>query len=364
MKLRRTVLALFCVTLLGVGEVLGPGQGLHAATLAEAVAKGQVTARLAGRGSCSGDAILLTIAKTPKAPPGPLALTVEPGTLLRSSNASEQNMVVASVRGRMVDERRFAVEPRIVVRDGPPATYVLEAYCADFEKKNPSPTTRFAIARPHAALARVIRHAQARRASVRILQAAIWIVTDRVNYDELNQRFRTSRKDWQEAMAILRAAKRGEEPPERQPELPEPVPQPAPQQPQRPVRPQPPAPDPKRPPQAEEPKPQGPTLSEDQARQLLDWLVARGGVKATYTAPPGAPAAAMPRVAVLRKRVRAMDVMAQFGRPASTGKGVLVSTQDAPDGPTTCRIWDYGPVRLAIRSSVVREVATRLPLPK
>ncbi|MCX7011460.1 MAG: hypothetical protein NTW86_02630 [Candidatus Sumerlaeota bacterium] len=96
-------------------------------TLAAAIAESKVTAAFTGTGASSGDAIRLTVQKTPQAGPGPVVLTIPPGTMLKSSNPSERNMVIAGVRGRKLDAQTFTPQPQITLSDASPITYILGA---------------------------------------------------------------------------------------------------------------------------------------------------------------------------------------------------------------------------------------------
>lgn len=170
-------------------------------TLAGAIAAGKVTAVFRGLGGSSGDAVQVTVARTPKAGAGRLVLVVPPGVQLRSSTPSVQDMVIASVRGRMVSETRFAAASEIVVTGTGPVTYLLEAYCSEFEKDNPSDSTTFTLQMPNAALACILR--EGRGLSMEALQAAVWIQTDRVTYARLSGKFPVSQMDWGKAQSVV-----------------------------------------------------------------------------------------------------------------------------------------------------------------
>ena len=75
--------------------------------LATAVSAGKVSVTFHGAGGSSGDSIETTIATTPKSG-GDLVLTIAPGTRLQSGNSSAQNMVIASVKGQMVDGNSYS----------------------------------------------------------------------------------------------------------------------------------------------------------------------------------------------------------------------------------------------------------------
>lgn len=110
-------------------------------------------------------------------------------------------MVMASVRGRMVHERSYAAASQIVVASSTPVTYVLEAYCAEFEKDNPSASTTFQLGDVDAPLACILQAAGA--LSTEAMPAAVWMQTDRVPYDHIHAKFPVSRADWQAAQAVI-----------------------------------------------------------------------------------------------------------------------------------------------------------------
>jgi hypothetical protein len=169
-------------------------------TLLQAIADGYVSVTVRGTGSSSGDAIELTISKTPRAGSAPLTLSVAPGTMLRSSSGSAQNMVVARVRGRMVSDTSFTPSAAIDVSSATPVRYLIEAYCTEFEKDNPSASVTFTLQDPDRVLACILRQGAA--SSTEAIQAAVWIHTDRVTFAHLNDKFEVSQGDWARAQAI------------------------------------------------------------------------------------------------------------------------------------------------------------------
>jgi len=108
-------------------------------------------------------------------------------------------MVVAGVRGQAVDANRFVARSEISV-SATPRTYVLDAYCTDFEKDNPSAGTQFRLGKVDPALACILGAAS----STEVKQAAVWIFTDKVSYRHVNQKFTLSQSDWAAATAIVR----------------------------------------------------------------------------------------------------------------------------------------------------------------
>ena len=202
MKTKRSLFWFFGVLIFFVTVSDQPLRAQDTTSLTRAISKGLVTARFSGTGASSGDAICVTVQKTGKAGPGPLVLTIPSGTILRSSNRSEQDMVISTVRGRAVDSRRFTPQSQIVVLGATPVTYILEAYCAEFHKGNPSPSNVFRIQAPDPILSCILLAGKKRNLSVQAIQAAVWIVTDNLTYVSMNTRLPISHPDWQSAKAI------------------------------------------------------------------------------------------------------------------------------------------------------------------
>ena len=173
---------------------------VNAEDLADAVTSGKVGVRLLGTGGSSGDSVRITVSRT-GASGEDLNLSVTPGTRLQSSDSSAQSMVIARVRGRVVDAIHFAPTDTIEVT-ATPATYILEAYCADFEKNNPSNSTRFSVRRVDPVLQRILEETSG--LSIPAKQAAVWIYTDHVTYSHVNEKFRVSRSEWEAALAAVK----------------------------------------------------------------------------------------------------------------------------------------------------------------
>jgi ankyrin repeat protein len=165
--------------------------------LATAVSDGKVSVTFRGTGGSSGDAIEATVVTTPKAG-GDLVLTMAPGTRLQSGNSGAQNMVIAGVRGRVIDKSSYTPGSEILVSNTP-TTYVFDAYCTDFDKDNPSTGTKFTLGKVDPVLACILSEAN----STIVKQAAVWIYTDKASYRHVNQKFTVSQSDWDAAMAIV-----------------------------------------------------------------------------------------------------------------------------------------------------------------
>jgi len=149
-----------------------------------------VNATFTATGGSSGDAIYLNISKTPVAGYGTLTITVPPGLRLQNLNGAWQSMVVSGVRGRWQGGNQYTPQPLIILSDAAPsATYLLAAYCAEFHKENPSPASQFTVWPPDSATACILSNASAQGLSVAATQAAEWINTDRVTFNDLQAKF-------------------------------------------------------------------------------------------------------------------------------------------------------------------------------
>ncbi|HEO71696.1 MAG TPA: hypothetical protein ENN80_10585 [Candidatus Hydrogenedentes bacterium] len=172
-----------------------------------AVSAGVVTAAFAAVGGSSGDTIRATVQKTPKARPGTLRLSIPPGTLLRASSASQQDMVIAGIRGRQIDAQRFAPTSGIVI-EGPEAeTYICEAYCANFHKDNPTPGAAFSLD-ANRMFDNLLTEGKKRNLSQQALQAAVWMTSDNIAFADMNRRFPVNQADWNAAQALVRSVAR------------------------------------------------------------------------------------------------------------------------------------------------------------
>jgi hypothetical protein len=170
-------------------------------TLQDAIASSSVTAGFRGTGGSSGDSVMAELAKGPKAGPEPLEALLPAGSVLVSDDPDVQNMMVASVRGILRDGNKYQPQTRIVLPDSGTAVYVLAGYCLEFLKENPSQDTGFRLERPDPALARIAEMGAS--LTVPGLQAAVWMLTDGVTFDRMNQKFPISLEDWSAGEAVF-----------------------------------------------------------------------------------------------------------------------------------------------------------------
>src|SRR5712692_2880346 len=136
----------------------GGAQTAATATLQAAAARGLVDYQFEGTGSSSGDSMRVKVKRSPGAP-DPYSVTIPPGTILRSRGAG-QSMVVSVVRGIDMGGGFFRPTSRILLRGSSWVSAILSAFCAEFEKDNPSPSTPFTLEQPDPTLACVLNRSR------------------------------------------------------------------------------------------------------------------------------------------------------------------------------------------------------------
>lgn len=170
-----------------------------------AIATGKARVTVRGTGGSSGASIDVTLAKGPNAPTGPLEISVPPGTTLSNSNSAGQNMVVDEVLGRKTGPMSYEPTSRIVLMGAKPVTYVLSAFCLNFEKDNPSENDSFTAEEADTTLACIMKRSS--ELSVPARQAAVWIYTDNVSYTHMSEKFQVSFSEFSQGQSVVRACR-------------------------------------------------------------------------------------------------------------------------------------------------------------
>jgi hypothetical protein len=175
-------------------------------TLSDAIENNSIRAKTNGNGASSGDSISLEITSLTSQT---IEITVPKGTVLFASDGS-QNMVIRKVRGIAKDSERIIPVSKIVLDSSETQIFILEAYCMNFHKKNPSSETEFAfgtLADPNILkILNALDNLSSDITSIGAIQTAIWIVTDDISMKELEDRFPIEQKDIDNAKVILEEA--------------------------------------------------------------------------------------------------------------------------------------------------------------
>jgi hypothetical protein len=180
--------------------VTGPAAAQTPTPVDQALGEGKVRFEVRSRGNSTGDVILI---KVQRLVPETLRLTLRPGTVLVSASGTVQDMAVARLKGEPVDERRYRPAQEIVLRDDSPRTYLIEAYCLDFNKANPRPDEMFTLSRVDERAAQVIEAGLRQGASIGVIQSALWIDREGVTDAQLTRRFPVTGDDIQAARQLL-----------------------------------------------------------------------------------------------------------------------------------------------------------------
>ena len=176
--------------------------------LSEAIREQVVKAEIRGTGDSSGDSILL---KLTCLVPRTVQINIPIGTVLISDDPSVQSMVIRKVKGIAVGAMRYQPVKSIILDSNEPREYVLEAYCLDFHKENPSKESTFWVS-PNPANSEIIDvlktadRLDPEIATVPAIQTAIWALTEDMSEDELKERFRVTPEDIENAKAVLDTA--------------------------------------------------------------------------------------------------------------------------------------------------------------
>lgn len=157
-----------------------------ALSLREALDQGVVEAQIQGTGFASGASTTLVVRRLV---PRNLRITVDPGTVLLNSVSSEQNMVVRRLLGLQTRGQQYEPAEAIVLVTDESQTYVLEAYCLDLQKDNPSAGASFSLGGPPSpavsAVLAAIDTAPGASEDFAAIQAAIWATGDVTTWNEL-----------------------------------------------------------------------------------------------------------------------------------------------------------------------------------
>lgn len=131
-----------------------------------------------------------------------IPLTLRAGTRLKSGNADEQDIYLAGHEGILMSGDSYSPASEMEASDEP-TTYVLDAYCAEFEKENPTAGQGYALGAVDVAAACILD--QAKNLAARTKQATVWIPSDRATYAQVRDKFRVSQKEWKAAETVVKA---------------------------------------------------------------------------------------------------------------------------------------------------------------
>ncbi len=146
----------------------------------------KVRVAVTGLGGSTGDAIQVIVQRLINEP---LSIAVSPGTVLKAVDASVQDMIVAQLKGERIDDKSYRARARIELTNGEVHRYIVESYCLDFEKANPTETSRFKFGPPNDRVAKVVAQGKAKGLDIKAIQAALWMDRSHVDGTTLKRRF-------------------------------------------------------------------------------------------------------------------------------------------------------------------------------
>lgn len=201
------------LALLAVVLPLGASQRARAQAepmdLLDAISQGLVRAEFSARGPASGSVALVNVRRLVEQD---MVLTISSGWVLRNENLDEQDVVVRGPLGVPTTGLRYREARQIEITSEDTYPFVLEGYCIEAHKENPSVD---AVLTPDASLGSAalsavtaaVEQVPASQLSVIIVQAAIWAVTDDITAQQLDDvGYTVSANDIAVARRIILAA--------------------------------------------------------------------------------------------------------------------------------------------------------------
>jgi hypothetical protein len=180
--------------------------------LAEAIVEEYVNVVFEGRGSSSGDSVDGKVRNKTRRT---LYLRVRSGIFLKSRNPGAQDMIV---QGLSPGESNYPPEEReyprmgcIELSPGAVFTFILRAYCEDFDLANPAASDHFSIpGRVRGELRRLfttLGEVPEDSPSIEAVQVAVWVLTDNIARWQLDRSFPVLEDDVRAARNLLQRAR-------------------------------------------------------------------------------------------------------------------------------------------------------------
>ena len=171
-------------------------------SLLDASSKGLVAFNISGTGGSSGDVIHVRVRRIVNRP---LRLSLPEGTVLRSGNATVQNMIVSAIKGLLKSRTEYFPRSVIELPTDEEQVYLVEAYCMDFEKENPGTGDTFELGDVNQQALTILRTVRKSSRSPEVIQAALWL-TQGVPEEKIKERFTMDDADWMSArLAVQRS---------------------------------------------------------------------------------------------------------------------------------------------------------------
>jgi len=175
--------------------------------LDEAVREGKVQIEISGLGGSTGDTIILDIKRKV---PEKLRISLSPGTVFKSTTGNVQNMISSKVKGERMGPVSYRPGSEIYLNTDKKRSYIVEAYCLDFNKPNPGVGDSFTVYQVKDRTKSIIIEGEKARYSTRVIQSAIWIDRAKATPPQLKSRFPVNDNDIETAKRLLDKIKKQE----------------------------------------------------------------------------------------------------------------------------------------------------------
>lgn len=180
-------------------------------SLQDAAAKGLVEYEVHGNGGSSGESLVVGVRRLVDFN---VDVYIRPGTVFVPGGGNAQRMVAWGVVGVVVVQSE-PVRPvtSMYLHNMELRLYVLEAYCLDFERDNPSlddiltPSpvlAEGAVEGLDVRAAQIIYEGKRRKLSIPGIQVALWHDRDRLRKEQIQEKFKASDKEVDDAFEMLK----------------------------------------------------------------------------------------------------------------------------------------------------------------
>jgi hypothetical protein len=169
-----------------------------------AVRDGKVQVEIFGLGGSTGDTIVIDIKRKV---PEKLHIAFNPGIVFQSTSENVQNMIGIRIKGERVNQTSYRPTTEIYLPNDEKRSYIIEAYCLDFHKPNPSPKDQFILSHINEHIKNLIILGYKNAYSTRAIQGAIWIDRDGASDSDLKKRFSLTNQEIELAKGLVNSLK-------------------------------------------------------------------------------------------------------------------------------------------------------------
>lgn len=153
-------------------------------TLEDAIRQNKVKVNVQSLGGATGNGVRVDVQSLVGEE---LRVQVEPGTVLLNASAKHQNLGVGALKGELSINNTYIPGKVMVLADRKRHSFLLEIFCLDAAKPDPSRGTSLKVAVKDSRVARILAAAPTMKASIWATQLAIWIDRSGITIEKARQ---------------------------------------------------------------------------------------------------------------------------------------------------------------------------------